>query len=350
MTVRTIAIAGLGAAARQIHLPACSRLSDLKIVGGCDPAARPGSFSFPLFATVPEMLDSVRPDILTVATPPDAHFALVKQGLEAGCHVFCEKPFTASLEEARTLCAIAREVKRWIVVNTQYRFMRIHEEARKRIGTPEFGRLLFLNAQQTFLVTEETEAGWRGRDAERTCKEFGPHVFDLCRFFFDEDPLALTARMHRGEDREGADRLNLIQLEFSGDRTAQITLDRLSRGPHRYLTLRLDGSAGCIETHLGGGISLCVGIRGGSRRPFARAEAALGGWARLYHGRSERKIAAEPLDVFAEATRRLLRAFLEALDSGAVPPCHGEDSLRTLALVRAAYESDRRRATVALEY
>jgi predicted dehydrogenase len=348
--VKSIAIAGLGAAAKRIHLPAYSGLADLQVVGGCDPDARSGSFPFRVFGTVAEMLQTTRPDILAVATPPGSHFALVKEGLEAGCHVFCEKPFTGSLQDARTLCALARDARRWIVVNTQYRFMRIHQEAKRRIGTPEFGRLLFVSAQQTFFVTEETEAGWRGRDVERTCKEFGPHVFDLCRFFFDEDPHALTARMQREQDGEAADRLNLIQLEFSGDRTAQIVLDRLSRGPHRYLDLRLDGSAGCIETHLGGGISLSVGIRGGSRRPFASVDASMGGWARLYQGERYRKIAADPLDVFAEATRRLLRSFLDALDSGAVPPCHADDSLRTLALVRAAYESDSGRARVEMEY
>jgi predicted dehydrogenase len=296
------------------------------------------------------MLDKARPRVLAVTAPPDQHFALVKQGLEAGCHIFCEKPFTGSLELAEKLCALARERERWIVVNTQYRFMRIHDEAKRRIGTPGFGRLLFLSAQQTFRVTADTEAGWRGRDPERTCKEFGTHVFDLCRFFFDEDPRALTARMPRPTGPSGPDYLDLVQLEFSGERVAQVILDRLSLGPHRYLAMRLDGSASCIETHLGGGISLCVGIRGGTRRPFAHAEASGGGWARLYQGEKSRKIAADPLDVFVAATKRLVRAFLDALDSGTAPPCHGEDYRRTLALVTAAYDSDRRRSTVELTY
>ncbi len=92
------------------------------------------------------------------------------------------------------------------------------------------------------------------------------------------------------------------------------------------------------------------GVRGGTRRPFAHVEASGGGWARLYRGERFRKIASDPLDVFVEATRRLLRAFLDALDSGGTPPCHAEDNRRTLALVLAAYDSDRRRATVGLEY
>ena len=347
-TVRRIAIAGLGAAARDIHLPAYAGLP-LQVVGGCDPAAPGRAFPFPVFASVEEMLDKTRPDILTVAAPPDQHLELVEQGLAAGCHVLCEKPFMPTLVAADRACALARERGRVVVVNNQYRFMDIHREARRRIGTTEFGDLLFVSVQQSFFTTEATEAGWRGRDPRRTWKEFGTHVVDLCRFFFDEDPVAVTARMPRPGGGGGPDLLDLVQLEFSRDRVAQVVLDRLSRGPHRYLTVRLDGSAGCIETRLGGGIEARAGVRGGTRRPFVGLDVSLGGRARLFHGERFRRIASEPLDVFARATRRLVGAMLEALDRGTIPPSSAEDNRRTLAATLAAYESADRRASVRLD-
>jgi predicted dehydrogenase len=344
-TARRIAIAGLGAAARDIHLPAYAGLP-LQVVGGCDPSAAGRTFPFPVFATAAEMLDKTRPDILTVAAPPDQHLALVELGLAAGCHVLCEKPFMPTLEEADRACAVARERGRALVVNNQYRFMDIHREAKARIGRPELGELLFVSIQQSFFTTEATEAGWRGQDPRRTWKEFGTHAVDLCRFFFGEEPRAVTARMPRPGTPEGPDRLDLVQLDFPGDRVAHILLDRLCRGPHRYLTVRLDGSAGCIETRLGGGFEVRVGVRGGSRRPFLGADLSLGGQARLFHGERSRKIASEPLDVFARATRRLVAAMLEALDRGQVPPSHADDNRRTLAVMLAAYESAERGATV----
>jgi predicted dehydrogenase len=350
MMQRTIAIAGLGAAARTIHLPAYAQLTDLKVVGGVDPMAREGDFPFPLFRSPEEMLERTKPDILAVVTPTDTHYALSRLGLLAGCHVFCEKPFMPTLQEATDLIALCQEAKRWVVVNNQYRFMEIHHRAKEQIGRPDFGDLLFLSAHQTFFTTESTEAGWRGRDPRRTCKEFGTHIFDLCRFFFDEDPLALTACMPRGKDPQGPDLLNLIQLDFSGDRVAHITLDRLCRGPNRYLTIRLDGSQGCLETSLGGTLEFSAGLRGSTRRPYVHFDLSLGGRARLFHGDRFRKIAADPLDLFAHATSRLLRTFLQALDQGDVPPCHAEDNLRTLALMLAAYESAEKRMTVEMSY
>lgn len=348
--VRTVAIAGLGAAARQIHLPALARLPGAQVVGGCDPLARPAAFPFPVFATVEELLARSAPDILVVAAPTGHHAALARAGLEAGCHIFCEKPFADDLGEARALVSLAGARGRRIVVNNQYRFMRSHAAARARIGGPDFGALLFLDARQTIRADARTEAGWRGRDPRRTCKDFGTHVFDLCRFFFGADPRAVDARMPRGDNLGGPDFLNLIRLEFPGDRVAQITLDRLARGPQRYLELRLDGSRGAIETTLGGSAEVRLGLARRTRRPFAAVDIAPGGSARLYAdgaGERGRRIATDPREPFVAATRRLLAAFLAALDSGGIPPCDGADNLRTLALMLAAYESAERGAPVA---
>lgn len=347
MTYR-IAIAGLGAAARHIHIPAYKRIPELQIIGGCDPAARAEELSFPLFASVPEMLERTKPHILAVATPPDSHFALVRLGLQAGCHVLCEKPFMNSLDEADEIIALSRDTGRQVVVNNQFRFMQIHRAAKEKIGSAEFGGLLFLTMHQTFLVTEKSEAGWRGQGMQRTAMEFGTHVLDLCRYFFGEEPLSISARMPRGKQPEGPDYLDLIQLEFSGDRVADIILDRLSRGRHRYLDVRLDGEAGCIETSLGGRLEGRVGIRTATRRPFVSLDVALGGRARLYRGEQFSTLAREPRNVFAAATGELMRAFLTALERGETAPCNAVDNRHTLALMLAAYESDAKRMPIAM--
>lgn len=347
---RTIALAGLGAAARQIHIPAYAKLDDLEVLGGYDPVVRDGGFSFPLFSSIDELLDTTCPDILSVVTPTAYHFEITRKALLAGCHVLCEKPFMTSMEEANEITALSREKERWVVVNNQYRFMNIHRSAKDLIGTPEFGDLLHMNANQTFFVSEKTEAGWRGRETRRTCQEFGIHALDLCRFFFDEDPISIYARMPKGGNPNGPDYLNLIRLEFSGDRVAHVSLDRLCRGPHRYLEIRLDGSSGCVETSIGGNIALSAGIRGGSRKPYVSLDVTPGGRAMLYQGENARKIASDPLDLFANGTALLMRAFLDALDRGATPPCNADDNRRTLALVLAAYDSHERKEAIEMRY
>lgn len=336
---RTVAIAGLGAAGRTIHLPAIAGLPELTVVGGFDPAAKAGDFPFPLHPTLPALLAAAKPDLLVIASPPDFHFEQATLGLEAGCHVFCEKPFTATVAEAESLAALAQRRERRLVVNHEFRYMESHRAVKRAIGTAGFGELVFVSAYQSYPLAAGAEPGWRGVGEQRTCREFGIHVLDLCRDFFGAEPVRIHARMPRGA-KGGPDYLDLVDLTFPGDRGAQITLSRVAHGRHRYLDLRIDGTAGSIETSLGGRISVSAGLHAATRAPFVDVDVAKGGRARLYHGERFTTLAREPSGIFAHATRALLRAFLEALDRGTEPPCHAADAARSLALVQAAYDSD----------
>lgn len=339
---RTIAIVGLGAAGRSIHLPAYASVPGVRVIGGCDPVARAADFPFPVFATLDELLGKARPDILAIVSPPALHFEQARQGLMADCHVFCEKPFTTTLAEADALVALARERKRVLVVNHEFRYLRTHAALKQAIGTPEFGELVFVHAYQSFRRPDVPEAGWREEGVQRTLKEFGIHVLDLCRHLFAAEPVRLHARMPRGGDAGGPDHLDLVTLDFPGDRAAQVTLDRFARGRHRYLDLRVDGTAGTIETSLGGRARMQAGLDPATRRPFVGLDLARGGRARLFHGERFRVIATEPSGIFAHATAALLREVLAALDAGRTPPCDGEDARRSMALVQAAYDADAR--------
>lgn len=334
-----IAVVGLGAAARNIHLPAIRKIAGLRLLGGVDPYADAAAHDFPVYASLAELAAATPPDIVAIVTPPDSHYALIRESLALGAHVFCEKPFVLTLEEGRAVIAAAQAADRHVVVNNEFRFMNVHEAARAAIGGADFGDLLFVSMHQTFFVTEETEKGWRGEGAQRTCFEFGTHALDLARFFFGEEPRSISARMPRPGRPGGPDYLNLIQLEFSGDRVAHITLDRLSRGPHRYLDIRLDGSRACVETRLGGRAEMAFGLRGGSKRPFARLDLAPSAAADLFVGDRRRRLATDPFDLFPHSTAKLLGAMARAVHTGGTPPCGAADNLHTLALMLAAYRS-----------
>jgi len=56
----------------------------------------------------------------------------------------------------------------------------------------------------------------------------------------------------------------------------------------------------------------------------------------------------EPLNVFAAATRELLRTFLVSLERGETPPCNAADNRHTLALMLGAYESDAKRMPISM--
>ncbi|HEY7860550.1 MAG TPA: Gfo/Idh/MocA family oxidoreductase, partial [Gemmatimonadaceae bacterium] len=187
-----VAFIGLGAVAHNIHLPAMRLLGDrVQVVAGSDPDAASRDraatrWKIPrMFADPSAMLADVQADWIIVGTPPALHREHAQLALAAGCHVFCEKPMAESLSDADVMIAAAGEAGRQLVINNQFPYMACHQAAKQQIGRPDFGRLLFLHASHTMLPSAHTEAGWRGALERRVGLEFGIHVVDLVRFFFE---------------------------------------------------------------------------------------------------------------------------------------------------------------------
>ena len=122
-----IALIGCGKIADQ-HIDAIARIPDSSVVAVCDREllmARQLAERYKIegcFADAGEMLRTAKPDAVHITTPPQGHFALATQCLEAGCHVYLEKPFTVTASEARSLIQTAERQGRRIVAGHNYQF------------------------------------------------------------------------------------------------------------------------------------------------------------------------------------------------------------------------------------
>jgi predicted dehydrogenase len=109
-----VAIVGCGKIADS-HASQIQRIKGCEIVGVCDREplmARQLCERFPIqryFSDVDELLRESQPHVVHITTPPAGHFDLAKACLEAGCHVYVEKPFTLDEREARSLVELASE-------------------------------------------------------------------------------------------------------------------------------------------------------------------------------------------------------------------------------------------------
>jgi predicted dehydrogenase len=107
-----VTIVGCGKIADQ-HVHAIGRIPDCSIAAVCDKEplmARQLAERFKIpgvFSNAQEMLTVVSPDVVHITTPPRSHFSLAKQCLESGSHVYLEKPFTITAEEAESLIRMA---------------------------------------------------------------------------------------------------------------------------------------------------------------------------------------------------------------------------------------------------
>jgi len=106
------AIVGCGKIA-DAHAAQLRRIAGCEIVAACDREPLMASqlaarFDVPQqFTDVGHMLAKAKPDVVHITTPPATHFPIARQCLQAGCHVYVEKPFTLDTKEAESLLALA---------------------------------------------------------------------------------------------------------------------------------------------------------------------------------------------------------------------------------------------------
>jgi predicted dehydrogenase len=122
-----VAIVGCGKIADQ-HVLAIERVPDCRIIALCDQEllmAKQLGERFGVvecFSDLPEMLRAATPDVVHITTPPQSHFSLATKCLESGSHVYLEKPFTVTADEAEALTRLAfsRDLK--ITAGHNYQF------------------------------------------------------------------------------------------------------------------------------------------------------------------------------------------------------------------------------------
>ena len=85
----------------QLRLAACADCE----IGPAEKLA--GEFGIPKACVTEELLDDPEIDLVINLTPPQTHAELNRRILEAGKHLFCEKPFAQTPEDARELLDLA---------------------------------------------------------------------------------------------------------------------------------------------------------------------------------------------------------------------------------------------------
>jgi len=125
--ILNVAIIGCGLIADQ-HAACVRSLSRCNIVAACDSEEMMAQqladrFHIPhVFTDVGDMLQSVRPTVVHITTPPQSHFSLGRKCLEAGCHIYIEKPFTVTTAEAEDLIQLAERKNLRITVGHNLQF------------------------------------------------------------------------------------------------------------------------------------------------------------------------------------------------------------------------------------
>lgn len=107
-----IGIAGLGGIAQKAYLPVLTRTDNWVLSGGFSPNQEKArqvcdAYRFPLFPSLHELAEQC--DAVFVHSSTESHFQVVSELLNAGCHVYVDKPLAASYEQSEALVSLAEK-------------------------------------------------------------------------------------------------------------------------------------------------------------------------------------------------------------------------------------------------
>lgn len=147
-----IGIVGLGRIGKNHARNLKRRVRGAELVAGASPVAAELDWAHTelgiqkLYTTMDELLADKDVDAVWLATPTSFHADQIVAALEAGKHVFCEKPLALTLEECdRVLKAVEKKPKATVMIGFMRRYDPAYVEAKRLLDNGELGQLFRLH-------------------------------------------------------------------------------------------------------------------------------------------------------------------------------------------------------------
>jgi predicted dehydrogenase len=257
-----IALVGCGKIADQ-HVHAIRRIPDCVIVGLCDREllmAKQLGERFGInacFADFQEMLETTAPDVVHITTPPQSHYTIAKECMQAGSHVYLEKPFTITASEAQSLIDFAQKCALKVTVGHNYLFTLEMLEMRRLIKKGFLGeRPIHVESYWSYDLGDKSYVApmlgnrdhWLRQLPGQLFHNIISHGIAKLAEFLDDEPTEIVSKAHQSEQlrslgaQEVMDELRVLMRDRTGT-TASFVFSTEIKGLNQ---LRIYGPTGSI--------------------------------------------------------------------------------------------------------
>ena len=154
-------------------------------------------------------------DAIALATPVSTHAELATAALEAGKHVFVEKPLAHSSRAAMDLIALARERELVVMPGHTFLYSPPVVLSRHLIGSGELGEIYFISMSRVNLGLHQSDTSvvW----------DLAPHDFSILRYWLEELPARVSAMSRSCVVADVAD-VAFVNLEFPSGTVAHVEI------------------------------------------------------------------------------------------------------------------------------
>ena len=225
-----VAVIGAGNFARRQHLPNLHRIREAQLVSICDTdleTAREAAVKYDIPHTETDyrkVLDSDAVEVVVIAVRDDLQAVIAMEALNAGKHVYVEKPLSADPEICRRTAQVARSSKMRLAVGFNKRFAPIYRTAAEVMNADSGPRNLHLRM---------ADDAWRwavGYPPGHLLAMDVCHFFDLLRWFTGAEVSSVYGISARPEDYCLAVRMTngtTASILFSGHGTMDMPKERI---------------------------------------------------------------------------------------------------------------------------
>jgi len=178
-------IIGSGLIAGKKHIPAFRKLrSKTELVAICDlnlAAAKEVADRFGIprtYSDVGEMLNTEKPDLVDICTPPQTHTRLALEAMRHGCHVLVEKPMALTVADCDQIVQASEEYGLQVCVGHSDLFYEPFIKARRMVANGAIGRVsgmrIFLSTPTDYMTSRPEH--WAHKLPGGVIGETGPHI------------------------------------------------------------------------------------------------------------------------------------------------------------------------------
>lgn len=326
-----IGIVGAGGIVNYAHLPAY-HAAGFKVVGITDlqrekaeQTAREHKIP-KVYSGLSELLKDPSVDIVDAAVYPQNQLDIAEQVTAAGKHLLCQKPLSDDYSSAVRIVELAKDASVKLAVNQQMRWspgIRCAKQLLERgwVGAPCYGTI------QVHVYTDWSMWPWMYNGKRLEILFHSIHHMDSLRYLLGMPRRVYSTGWHSPDEKTEAETKTLTVWEYDEQLRVLVDINHGVRQDDRYAIFRVEGTSGIVK----GTIGLLYNYPTGRPDTLeAVSENGNGGeWIKPQFTRLWIP------DAFVGPMASLMRA----IEEDGEPETSGEDNLKTLQLVYAAYRS-----------
>jgi predicted dehydrogenase len=175
-----------------------------------------------------DLLKDSEIEAVVIATPVRFHFEMAKASLNAGKHVFVEKPIARTVAESEELVALADKLGLLLMVGHTFLFSPAVRRMKEIISAGDIGQVQYISARRLNLglFQKDINVAW----------DLAPHDISIILHLLEERPFSISCQGN-SHVTKGIEDVTMMYLNFSGNRCAFIQNSWLDPKKVRQMTV-----------------------------------------------------------------------------------------------------------------